>query len=273
MVPARPRVGTIPARGSPSTFLEAISTGMETVNELVQGENDMAIDVTATIDALDADEAKAALKRILTAAVSPAFGATTKREMELMLFGELIAVGALSARPSSYEIMTRLGVAQTKARQLVLDRALRLHREEDLDADLRQAVSNARFVKDGTMFVVEMEDPLLHAHLKERLRRLGHVSDTSFNANLVRMTLDAARDLVADSIPDADREKVRKALVKAGAPDEGYRGVVGKALGRIGEKVGEAATDTAVDAAKDQVKSLVTASIPSILATLPSLFT
>lgn len=242
-------------------------------NGMVLGENEMGIDLNATIDAMDADEARGALKRIMTAAVTPAFGATTKREMELMLFGELIAVGALSPRPSNYEIMTRLGVGQTKARQLVLDRALRLHREEDLDADLRQAVSNARFVKDGTMFVIEMEEPLLHAHLKERLRRLGHVSDTSFNANLVRMTLEAARDLVADVIPDAEREKVRKALVKAGAPDEGYRGVVGKALGKIGEKVGEAATDTAVDAAKDQVKSIVTASIPSILATLPSLFT
>lgn len=230
------------------------------------------IDIDGTIDAMSADEARAALKRVLTATVTPAFGALSKRELDLMIFTEMTRLGMIKRRASIYNLVTSLRINRSKAQQLIFDREVRAHSAADLEEALRTALAEAKFLKDGTMFVIEQEDPLLNAHLKERLKKLGHVSDTSFNANLIRMTLDAARDLVVDVIPEAEREDVRKALVKAGAPDDTLKGAVGRTLGKIGEKVGTAATDTVVDAAKEQVKSLVTASIPSILASIPALF-
>lgn len=231
------------------------------------------MDITTAVAALGDTRAKTALKRLLTTMVTPAFGALPKREIDLLVFDTLIDVGAISPTASTYELMTSLRITRAKANQLVFERAVRSRTATDLDAGVIAALAGARFEKAGEAFSIEIEDPLLHAHLKERLRRLGHASDTSFNAALVRMSLDAARDLVVDVMPADRLETVRKALVKAGAPEEGVKGVLGRALRAAGGKAATEAGGMATDAAKDQIKALMTGAAPTIAASFASMFT
>lgn len=231
------------------------------------------MDIETTVAALDETGAKAALTRLLTGMTAPAFGALPKREIDLLVFDEMFRIGVIQADASIYEIMTGLRITRAKATQMVFDRAVRSHTAADLDIAVVDALGRVRFEKSGEAFSIEIEDPLLHAHLKERLRRLGHASDTSFNPSLVKMGLDAARDLIVDVMPGYRRKMVKDALVKAGAPEDGIKGMVGRALRVIGGKARDGATDLATEAAKDQVKALVVGAAPAVFAAFRPLFT
>lgn len=231
------------------------------------------MDIDAAIAALDETGAKDALRRLLTAYCTPAFGALPKRETDLLAFVELTRIGAIRPDASLYDMMTGLRVSRAKASQLLFEREVRSRTAADLDAAVISALGRVKFEKSGEAFSIEIEDPLLHAHLKERIRRLGHATDTSFNPAIVKMGLDAARDLIVDVMPEDRRKAVHKALVDAGAPDDGVRSVVGKALKAIGAKARDGASDMATEAAKDHVKTLLIGAMPTVVATFSTLLT
>lgn len=224
------------------------------------------IDIDATIDALDDSEAKEALKRILNALATPAFGSLPKREIDLLAFSEMTRLGIVAPDASLYDILTGLRITRAKAAQLVFDREVRRGvTESELDTLAIETIAAARFVKDGDLLMIEEENPLVHAHLKERLKRLRHLSDTSFNAAIVRMTIPAAQALMVDIIPADRREDVRRALVEAGAPDRTIGHVMGTALRKLGGKATDTAGDVAIDGLKEYLKPLLTAA-PGVIA-------
>lgn len=71
-----------------------------------------------------------------------------------------------------------------------------------------------------------MENPLVQAHLKENMRRTGHVSDSSFNSAVVRFSEDAFRDAIFVLVPNDRHEAVRLALVAGGAEDTSLKDVL-----------------------------------------------
>lgn len=194
-------------------------------------------------DLPDAD-VKAALRQLLQVATSPAFGAVSKRELELALFEMLRELGLIEKRASLFSLMTELRVTRAKASQLLFDIEVRSRGGDatGLDEEVRSALKATKFAKDGDLFVLEIENPLVQAHLRNRLRELGHVSDASFNSAIVRMSLEAATDLILDLVSADDRAAIKRALVAAGAEDGSVRGVIKGALKTLGSKIiGEAA--------------------------------
>lgn len=231
------------------------------------------IDIDASIDAMTGDEAKTVLKRLLRAQTMPAFGALPKREMDLVMFCEMSAIGIVPSNASLYDLMTGLRITRSKASQLIFDREVRRGSSAaDLDSLAIEAITNARFVKDGEFFQIEEENPLLHAHIKERLKRLRHLSDTSFNSAIIRMTLPAATALMVDLIPTGRRDDVKKALVEAGAPDKAIGHVVGTALKKLGGKAMDTATDVATDGLKEYLKPILMGTPAAIIAAWPAIF-
>ena len=216
-------------------------------------------------DALPSDRVKSALRPLLEVATSPAFGAVSKRELELALFEMLRELGVIERKASLFSLMTELRVTRAKASQLLFDIEVRSrgHDADGLDEEIRLAFTETKFLKDGDLFVLEIENPLVQAHLRNRLRELGHVSDASFNSALVRMSLDAATDIMIDLIEADRRAAVKQALVAAGAPDSSIKGVLKGALKSLGKKfAGEAGDQLAegvVDSAEDFLKPLFTA--------------
>ena len=129
--------------------------------------------------------------------------------------------------------------------------------KEQLDKDVIEAVSKTNFAKDGNYFVVEIESPLVLAHLKNTLRTLGHISDSSFNASIVRMPLDAATDLIKSFIPENNQEDIKNALIAAGAPDGSIKGVLKSSFKKLGKKVIGDAVDGVADNISDFMSPII----------------
>ncbi|SFK25085.1 hypothetical protein [Celeribacter neptunius] len=204
------------------------------------------MDIRGFLEANNADDSREALIDILTRYTQPAFGALPKRETDILIFEVMRTLGLLPEDASVYDLMTDLRITRAKASQLLFDTAIRKFDENPalLDAKVVEALCNARFHHDADKyFVLEVEDPMVNANLKEKVRKAGHISDSSFNSALIRLPLDAVADLVADLLPEDRQDDVKAALVAAGAPEEpSFKNVVKSSLKTLGKKVvGEAA--------------------------------
>lgn len=185
------------------------------------------------IDAANLEKCRMGLQRILDGALRPAFGAVTKRELELLLFEAFIDVGFLSNEPTVYEVMQKLRVTRSRARSLIFDRDVRRHDGSTLDGLAKEALRKPLLQGQGYAVVLDIENPLLADHIRETLRQLGHATDGSFSPSLVKLNDDAAAALVEHYVSDADRRNVMKALHKAGVKDKSIKGAI-KALLRSG---------------------------------------
>lgn len=228
------------------------------------------MDIKHALENVDKAKLQAELFEFLNAFITPAFGSLPKREMELRVFDLMCNLGLIRPEATIYGLMTDLKVTRTKASQLIFDLEIRKHGgdEDRLDQLVKEALMNTRFAKDGDYFVMEIEHPLTLAHMRQKIRALGHISDTSFNSALVRAPVDTVTDLMLEFIPKDQQQSVKNALIRAGAPDGSLKGVIKGSLKRLGQKViGQAAdqvTDHIVDNAADFLKSMTDASVEQI---------
>jgi hypothetical protein len=236
------------------------------------------MDIEHALEELEAAELREIIASFLSDFMTPAFGSLPKREIELRVFDLLRSLGILRSDATIHSLMTNLMVTRAKASQLIFDLEIRRHGSdrERLDQLVKQALINTKFAKDGDYFVMEIENPLTLAHMRQRIREIGHFSDTSFNSALVRAPLDAVTDLILEIVPDDRHEAVRAALVNAGAPDSGVKAVIRGALKTLGRKViGEAADQVAegiVDNSADFLRPIVDAGTGQIQEKWAALF-
>jgi hypothetical protein len=204
------------------------------------------LDIREFIEANTIEDSLEALIDILTRYTQPAFGALSKRETDIMFFEVMQTLGLLPENASVYDLMTDLRITRAKASQLLFDTAIRKFDENPALLNLKvvEALCSARFHRDADKyFCIEVEDPLVNANLKEKVRKAGYISDSSFNSALIRLPLDAVVDLVADLLPEHRQDEVKTELIAAGAPEApSFKNVVKSSLKALGEKiVGEAA--------------------------------
>lgn len=220
-----------------------------------------------------ADSARrAALISILEGALSPAFGAMPKRELELRILGALITIGAISQEPSVYELVNKLKVTRSRARALIYDRELRRRDGTALDQLARDVLSKPTLQNKGNAIALDVENPYLADHLRYRLRELNHASDGSFSPSLITISFEAAAALLEYYLSPEDRDKVKKALIKAGAPDTSLKGAIvavfKKAASKIGDKTGEAL----IGKASEWLSPLLEAKTTAIVSTVKALY-
>lgn len=206
------------------------------------------MDIARALREIGEEELRNELASFLETFMSPAFGSLPKREIELRVFDLLRTLGVVRKEATIYSLMTDLKVTRAKASQLIFDLEIRHHGSDRdrLDGLIKNALIETKFAKDGDYFVMEIENPLTLAHMRQRIREIGHFSDTSFNSALVRAPLDAVTDLILDIIPEDQHQAIKGALVEAGAPDNSVKAVITGALKTLGSKViGEAADQVA----------------------------
>ncbi len=218
-------------------------------------ERTTTLDVRGFLEANDANTSREALIAILTRYTEPAFGSLPKRETDILIFEVMQSLGLLAENSSVYDLMTDLRITRAKATQLLFDTAIRKFEQNPALLDLKviHVLCAARFHHDADRyFVLEVEDPMVNAHVKEKVRKAGYISDSSFNAALIRLPLEAVGDLVTDLLTDDQQNAVRAALVAAGAPEApSFKNVVKSSLKTLGKKVVGAAADGLVDQAGD----------------------
>lgn len=215
------------------------------------------MDISAAIKAADEKTCRAVLEEVLKQYMSPAFSALPKKEIDLVVLNALERLGYVSSDPTLYEVVQRLRVTRAKARNLLYDRELRRIDADQLDQKVRDALKNPLVQKQGELFVLEIENPLVADHLRAKVQQLGHASDGSFSPSLVKLTIDAVTALIADCLTEADQEKVRKALIKAGAPDKSIKGVIKAALKQAGKKIAQNAGEGVVENVSEYMAPLI----------------
>ena len=191
------------------------------------------MDIKLIINALPEAKAKAVLAQLLERYLTPAFAALPKNEVELLVLDALEQVGAISADPQLYELVSKLKVTRAKARRLIYDRELRHSSSADLDAKVKALLKRPLLQKQGELFVLEVENPLVSDHLRDKLQQLGYVSDGSFSPSLIKLGLEAITALIASLLSTSEQEQVRLALVAAGAPDGSFKGVLKATLKKV----------------------------------------
>ena len=182
--------------------------------------------------AASAEKHAAALKTFLDRYLTPAFGALPKAEIDLLVLNLLEDLGVINAEPGVYELVSKLKITRSKARNLIYQRELRTTTSEQLDLRVRAILQRPIIQKAGDIFVLEVENPLVADHMRAKIQNLGYVSDGSFSPNVVKLSLDAITALLESNLTEKERTGVRKALIAAGAPDISFRGVLKATLRR-----------------------------------------
>jgi len=222
------------------------------------------VDIKRIINALPEANAKAVLAQLLERYLTPAFAALPKNEVELLVLDALEQVGAISADPQVYELVSKLKVTRPKARRLIYDRELRHSSSADLDAKVKALLKRPLLQKQGELFVLEVENPLVSDHLRDKLQQLGYACDGSFSPSLIKLGLEAITALIAALLSTAEQEQVRLALVAAGAPDDSFRGVLKATLKKLASKVAADSGEALLDKAAGYLAPIVDASIAAL---------
>lgn len=222
----------------------------------------------------DAGDARAAraLKTLLERFLDPAFGALPKSEIELLLLGALEEVGAVSTEPGVYELVSKLRVTRTKARNLIYERELRRLTPAELDARVRNLLKRPIIQKSGDQFVLEVENPLVSDHLRSKVQALGHVSDGSFSPSIVKLPLDAVVALIELYIPENQRAPVKAALIAAGAPDASFKGVLKAVLKKVAGKVASDTGEALLENASEYISPIVDATVAGLTDKIAEVF-
>ncbi len=230
------------------------------------------MDIDKILKASSEKEAKAALAYFLQSYTSPAFGALPKGEIELVVLNVLEQLGAIDSEPELYELVSKLKVTRTKARSLIYNRELRRSSDDELNQKVIKLLKRPLIQKDGDLYVLEVENPLVSDHLRSQVKKLGFVSDGSFSPSIVKLGLDAITALIESNLTAKEKTAIKKALIKAGAPDKSFRGVLKATLKKIAKKVASNTGEALMDQASDYLTPIIDAGIERIKETAEELF-
>lgn len=212
------------------------------------------------------------LCKLLSSYMNPAFGALPKREIDLFFLNSLESLGAIKENPSLYELVSKLRITRNKARTLYYDRELRRLDNDKLDTKAIEALKHPILQKQGELFVLEIENPLVSDHLRHMFQNIGYATDSSFSPSLVKISIDAFVRLLDDRLSDDSKKVVRKALVRAGAPEKSFKGIVKGALGILGKKVASDAGEAVAENISDYISPLWEASSQKVYDSFIALF-
>ena len=194
---------------------------------------------------IEGNEVKNLMAEFLSKYGNPSFGSMSKRDIDILVFDILQRLHLIDETPSIYDVMRKLNITRSKARNLIYESSIRKE-DQNLDDKLREKIAKPIFAKNGEKISIEVDNPLLIDHLRNKLRELQHITDGSFHAEIVSMTWQAFVDLYAELLPDNDANEIYQKFVALGvAPEKGAKPfikaalkcVAHAALGKAGEEL------------------------------------
>lgn len=219
------------------------------------------MDINQIVNDTNEEEAKAALSYFLQNYMTPAFGALPKNEVELIVLNVLEKLKVIDEEPELYEFVSKLKVTRSKARGLIYDRELRRSSEEELNEKVKALLKRPLIQKEGALYVLEVENPLVSDHLRSKVQKLGYVSDGSFSPSIIKLGLDAIAALIESFLSDQEKEDIKAALVAAGAPDTSFTGILKATFKKVASKVASDTGEALMDKASEFISPIIDAGI------------
>jgi hypothetical protein len=189
--------------------------------------------------------------------LTPAFGARSKSEIDLLVLTSLVEAGALDPGAPIYDIARAFNLTPARVRALIFNWQLRSTANGfDLRSALVAALTKTRFAKDGTYLAFGIESPLLREEIVARLKTKGVFADATFAREIVRLPVDAFVEFLDDLVDSEVKKAFKAKLVKdKQLEDKSFiaitKGVLGKLAEKVAGKAGEAVAGAVVDAGKD----------------------
>ncbi|GEM_PF-186739 len=210
------------------------------------------------IEKLDDNKIKELLRKHIENITRPAFGVLPQRELDLLHFQLLRESNVIKSDASLYSLMSSLKITRAKARNLLFDLEIRQSQEEnDLDQLARTALANPRgFVMDGAYLAFGIENPVVQAHIKDKVSMLGHLTDASFDSAIIKIKPAAMGPLVKSLMDEDDQKLFKEAMIEAGfdkdenitvAIKEGLKHLATKAVGKTATTIGAGYIDQLAD--------------------------
>lgn len=227
------------------------------------------MDIAGALNKLETSELQTLLGRLLEEYAQPAFGVLPKREVDLMIYRTLRDAGVVAQDTPLYQLMADLRVSRSKARNLMFDLEIRHTQSGQLDDQVRSVIMNDSYFRDANWFVLEVENPVVQAHLREICRRARVVTDASFNPSLVRLPVSGLASVLEEFLTKAQQAEVKRGLYRAGKLDDpSFRGLMKRAMsdlaGRFAGKVGGEVMDGAIGAVGEFLQPILSGDQESI---------
>lgn len=156
---------------------------------------------------------------------TPAFGARSKSEIDLKVFELLKRCGWIEIDEDYYSVSRKLKITPTRAKNLILNDKLRAESQPNTEKIYNKFLGEIKELgyktdsKNNSIIIFSLPDMLLREYLKFKLRRVGKIWDSSFNSELVRVSVDDFLDIVSDAdlkrkIKRQDvRNKIKDAII------------------------------------------------------------
>lgn len=211
-----------------------------------------------------------AFANILERYLQPSFGSISKRDIDITIFMAMQDVDLLDKNPSIYEVMQALHITRSKARSLIYESTLRrAETEYNVDEKLKDALCKPVFLSGADKMIgIELDNPLLIDHLKFKLRKLGHITDGSFNQDMVKLTPLALAALYEDYIPENRRTEMKQVLREAGIHVDSNKliDMLVNLFGKFKDKIEDNGIEVILGALGRVISGVITT--PQILAVL-----
>ena len=150
------------------------------------------------------------LFKLLEVYCYPSFGSISKKEFEIVLFGELYKRGLLGS--DVHGISRRLRISTSRVKRLLLEYGLRYKDNEDLRKQLKKSLANIAFDRaDDCWILLYIEDPYLQEYIQELLKEKGFVTDFSINRSLIKLRDEAFAFLIT-KVLDNNTEEISRVL-------------------------------------------------------------
>ena len=148
--------------------------------------------------------------------MAPAFGALPKIEVELIFLEALIQLGVIDDEPKVYDLVSTLHITRSRARNLIYERELRRSTTEVLDEKVRELLCNP-LIQKNRQYLLEIDNPLVSDHLRDKVQKLGYITDGSFSPNIVKLGLDAISALIESYLSQDEQKQIQDIIISAGA--------------------------------------------------------
>lgn len=156
---------------------------------------------------------KASLENLLSGYMSPAFGALPKLEIEILFLNTLIELGYIDENPSIYDMVTKLKITKTKARNLLYERELRAMDAQTLDSRMYELLKHPRYEKTkNNVVLLEVENPLLSDHIRNKIQSLGFISNETFSPSLIKLSHKAISALIGSLYNDQELLNLKRRI-------------------------------------------------------------
>ena len=133
-------------------------------------------------------------------------GSFSGRELEILVLHKFLLSNEYLLNMSNYELSIELKATETKIKNLMYEVFLRY--KPDYDNYVKEKIEKSimGMKADGSKIVLQIENTFTRKTIEEQARKLGHLVDTSFNSDLVKMSFPAFFSII-DNFLDDDKGK------------------------------------------------------------------